>query len=287
MSKNHARTCVERMRYRDYLQAKLNVPLSEGTKLPSGFQMVGHVALVHLDHRFWQYAEQVGELTIEYNRRIRSVAARCGPTKGVTRKPAYRLVAGDPDTVTTLTEGGIKFSLDPLLVTFSRGNRQERLRVSSVVRQGEVVVDMFACVGQFALPVAKAKSSQVFAIEIDPVAYGFLLQNVRLNNLDNKLVPILGDCREVHPVGVADRVIMGYLHDTFMFLPAAFETLSKAGGMIHMHVATPMKNIASLKEMIASEAAERGFRANIVVRRVKTYSPGVEHIAFDIHAAPN
>lgn len=275
------------MRYRNYLQTKLDGASLDGIKLPAGFQIVGHVALVHLDEGLWQYAGQIGELTMEYNRKVKSVAIRCGPTEGVTRKPAYKVVAGDLNTVTTFTEAGIRFMLDPLVVTFSRGNRQERMRLSSIVRHGETVVDMFACVGQFALPVAIGKSARVFAIEIDPIAYNFLLRNIELNKLESKVVPILGDCREVHPLAVADRVIMGYLHDTTAYLPAALETLSRKGGTVHMHIASPLKAITSLRDVISSKAAEKGFRANTVARKIKTYSPGVEHLAFDIRLMPS
>jgi tRNA wybutosine-synthesizing protein 2 len=224
---------------------------------------------------------------MEYDRRVKSVAIRRGPTEGVTRKPAYEVVAGDLNTVTTFTEAGIKFVLDPLAVTFSRGNREERMRISSIVRSGETVVDMFACVGQFALPAAIGKSSRVFAIEIDQVAYTFLLRNIELNKLENKVVAILGDCRDVQPVDVADMVVMGYLHNTFAYLPAALDTLSKKGGMIHMHIACPVRSVPSLREMISSEAAEKGFDTQTVARRIKTYAPGIEHLAFDIKATPN
>ena len=161
------------------------------------------------------------------------------------------------------------------------------MRLSSIVRLGEIVVDMFACVGQFALPIAIGESSRVFAIEIDPIAYDFLLRNIELNKLESKVVAILGDCRDVHPLAVADRVIMGYLHDTSAYLPAALETLSRKGGTVHMHIASPLKAIASLRDVISSKAAEKGFRANTVARRIKTYSPGVEHLAFDIRLMPS
>jgi tRNA wybutosine-synthesizing protein 2 len=274
------------MRYRDYLKTRRNGLIPESVELPAGYQLVGHVALLRLNERLWEYANQIGTWTIEYDSRIRSVAVKTGPTEGVTRKPAYRVVAGDLNTVTTHTEGGIKFRLDPLLVTFSRGNRQERMRLSAIVDNEEVVVDMFACVGQFSLPMAVAKSSRVFAIEIDSIAYGFLVENVKLNRVEKKVVTLLGDCREVRPLAVADRVVMGYLHDTFLYLPAALETLSDRGGIIHMHIASPKKSIAHLEELISAKAAERGFRVTTVVRKIKTYSPGVDHLVFDIRAIP-
>lgn len=275
------------MQYRDYLRTRLKGLIPDKAALPDGFHLVGHVALLHLDSSLLDYAHLIGSATLGYDGRIKSVAVRSGPTEGVLRIPTYVLVAGEPNTVTTHVEGGVKYRLDPLIVTFSGGNRCERIRLRSVVSPGEIVVDMFACVGQFALPIATGKSSQVFAIEINPVAYGYLLENIRLNRVENKVVALLGDCREVHPSRVADRVVMGYLHNTLLYLPAALETLSAKGGIIHMHMAAPTSEAASIESGISYEARHSGFMTQTVVRRIKSYSPGVNHMVFDIRATPD
>jgi len=274
------------MQYRDYLRTRLKGLIPDGAALPNGFNLVGHVALLHLDSSLSEFAHLIGSATLGYDWRIRSVAVRLGPTEGVFRIPAYAVVAGEPNTLTTHIEGGVKYRFDPLVVTFSGGNRRERIRLRSAVSPGEIVVDMFACVGQFALPIAAGKSSQVFAIEVNPVAYGYLLDNIRLNKVENKVVALLGDCREVHPSRMADRVVMGYLHNTLLYLPAALETLSAKGGIIHMHMAAPTSETVSIASRIGSEAHHNGFMTQTIVRRIKTYSPGVEHMVFDIRATP-
>jgi tRNA wybutosine-synthesizing protein 2 len=272
------------MRYRDFLRSKLSGIVSNDFILPSGFHLVGHVALVHLDFETMRYAPLIGEKTLEYDKRIMSVAVRTGPTEGTTRLPSYELVAGDGNTVTTLIEGGVKFRLDPLRLTFSGGNRKERSRLSKLVKDDEVVVDMFSCVGQFALHIAKSAKVEVTAIEINPEAYQFLLENIKLNEMEDRVIALLGDCREVHPKRTASRIVMGYLHNTIEYLPFALETIVEDGGFIHMHMNTPESKLTDIMAKIEQVCRNYGYSSTASVHHVKNYSPGMGHYVFDIAA---
>lgn len=270
------------MRYREFLRSRLDGVVSTEVVLPSGFHLVGHVALLHLDFDTMKYASEIGEKTLEFDQRIQSVAVRTGPTKGATRLPSYELVAGSSNTITTHIEDGVMFRLDPLHLTFSGGNRRERMRLSDLVQDGEKVVDMFSCVGQFALHIAKAADLDVTAIEINPDAYQFLVENITLNSLDDKVHAILGDCREVHPKKKADRVVMGYLHNTIEYLPSALDTLADEGGVIHMHMNVPEPGLANITMSIYRICNDHGYSSEISKKHVKNYSPGVGHYVFDI-----
>ncbi len=270
------------MRYRDFLRSRLSGIVSGEVTLPTGFHLVGHVALVHVDFDAMEYASVIGEKTLEYDQRILSVAVRTGPTAGVTRLPSYELVTGDCNTITTHIENGVKYRLDPLRLTFSGGNKGERMRLSRIVNDGERIIDMFSCVGQFALQIAKSASVEVTAIEINKDAYGFLLENIKLNNLEEKVTALLGDCREVHPKRSANRIIMGYLHDTIEFLPFALEALVEDGGVIHMHMNVPDSGLEDVKISIGKTCKDYGYSSTINALHVKNYSPGIEHYVFDI-----
>lgn len=270
------------MRYRNFLKSRLVGDIPDDLPLPSGFHLVGHVALVHLDFELMDYADKIGAMTLEYDSRVKSVAVRTGPTKGPTRKPCYSLVAGDSNTITTHIESGVKFKLDPLRLTFSGGNKAERIRVARLVTPGEKVVDMFSCVGQFALHIAKAADVKVTAIEINPEAFDFLIKNIELNRLTKRVTAVLGDCCDVHPIREANRVVMGYLHDTISYLPAAFDTLVDTGGIIHMHLSIPESEIEHTVMLINEKCSDYGFQSKTDVLRVKNYSPGIEHFVFDI-----
>ena len=271
------------MRYRNFLRSELDGIVSNDFVLPSGFHLVGHVALVHLDFDTMKYASLIGEKTLEYDQRIMSVAVRTGPTEGTTRLPSYELVAGIGNTVTTHIEGGVKFRLNPLRLTFSGGNRKERMRLSKLVRDGENVVDMFSCVGQFALHMAKSADTEITAIEINQDAFQFLVENIRLNGLEDRVTALLGDCRKVHPKRAANRVVMGYLHDTIDYLPFALETLVEDGGVIHMHMNIPESESAEVMMDIEQICRNHGYSSTTSMRHVKNYSPGIGHYVFDIN----
>ena len=275
------------MRYRDFLKAQLKNQLPEDIQLPSGFHVVGHVALVHLNSSLREYASIIGEATISFDDRIKSVAIRAGPTRGEKRRPFYEVVAGDCNTVTTHIENGVQFKLDPIRITFSGGNKRERINIANQVKPSERVVDMFSCVGQFALQIAKSTDALVTAIEINPEAYQFLLENIQINNLDGRVTAILGDCREVHPVNYANRIIMGYLHNTDLYLPHALDTLIQEGGVIHLHMSIQKDILEDTISGIREICSGKGFKSQIQVRKIKNYSPGVDHVVFDIDVVPN
>ena len=272
------------MRYSEFLRSKLSDVLSSDIVLPSGFHLVGHVALVHLTLDALEYASIIGEKTLEYDQRILSVAVKTGPTEGVRRLPSYELVAGNRNTITTHVEDGVKFRLDPLRLTFSGGNRRERTRLSKLVKDEEIVVDMFSCVGQFALHIAKKTNAEVTAIEINPDAYQFLLENIKLNGLENRVTAILGDCREYHPKKIANRIVMGYLHNTIEYLPFALETILEDEGVIHMHMNVPKSELTNTIEEIEQVCRNYGYSSTTSVQHVKNYSPGMGHYVFDIAA---
>jgi tRNA wybutosine-synthesizing protein 2 len=275
------------MRYREFLKTHLKNKLPEGIQLPSGFHVVGHVALVHLNSSLHEYASIIGEATLLFDNRIKSVAIRTGPTSGEKRRPLYEIVAGDCNTVTTHIENGVQFKLDPLRITFSGGNKRERINIANQVKPGEKVVDMFSCVGQFALQIAKSAGALVTAIEINPEAYQFLLENIRLNNLENRVTAMLGDCRKVHPVNYANRIIMGYLHNTDLYLPHALESLIQEGGVIHLHKSIQKDILKDTLSEIRGICASNGFKSQIQARKIKNYSPTVEHVVFDIDLVPD
>lgn len=272
------------MKYKEFLESKLSHLVPVGFRLPSGYDLVGHVVLLHTQSDDPGYLSALGNATLDFEKRARSVAVRSGPTASVSRTPSYQLIAGECITETIHIENGVQFKLDPMRITFSGGNRGERIRVKSQVRPGEVIVDMFACVGQFALHACMQDDVAVTAIEINDTAFGYLVENVGLNGVEDKFQPILGDCRRRHPVGVADRIYMGFLHDTILYLPHALETLAESGGTIHMHMAHPVAEVGRNTHRIVGVCLEYGFACQVATRRVKWYSPGIAHIVYDIIA---
>ncbi len=254
--------------------------------LPKGFERIGHVAIVSIPFELRHRLDDVARALLRI-KGIRTVALREGVISGRKRRPNIRVVGGEPTTETVHKENGCNFKLDVAKVMFSSGNLYERARLPKLIADGEVVVDLFAGVGQFTIPIAKhAKPRKVYSIEVNPIAYGYLLQNVRMNYVGHIVEPLMGDCLEVAPRGVADRVIMGLLHVTHRYLPLALEVLRPTGGIIHYHESVPSKIRFERPVKRLLEVAF-GRKIRILQKRVvKRYAPGVDHIVVDAKVEP-
>jgi len=214
--------------------------------------------------------------------RCRTVLEDVGGITGVKRKPLVKHIYGDRNAETIHVENKIKFMFDASKIMFSSGNVDERIRMAYVGNEGEVVVDMFAGIGYFSIPMAVYSKTKVYACEINDVAYSYLKKNIKLNNVENNVRALYGDCREVAPRNVADRVIMGYFKSK-KFLPYAMEVL-KGEGVIHYHTTCPKSSFPDepFKE-VRKATLDFGKNAELIFHKnVKSYAPGIIHGVIDV-----
>jgi tRNA wybutosine-synthesizing protein 2 len=284
---------------------------------PGSWAVIGSVILVTVPENCVDEADVAGAL-LELHGEADSVLADEGIANdgaaGTHREPRTRLLAGGPSTETIHTEHGTRYGLDPATVMFSPGNQAERTRMGEVVSAGqsatdessgsprdadEHVFDMFAGIGYFTLPMARA-GARVTATELNPTAFRYLLENAVLNDVADRVDAYMTDCRTLADEIDADRVVMGYYgqadgaavaegesHGTrtdeaHEFLDDALEALVP-GGVVHYHEATPESLLWERPLGRLGRAAERAGRDLDVLekRRVKSHSAGVAHIVVD------
>ena len=246
-------------------------------KLPKTYELVGNILIIHIPEDLSEWKKEIGKIYLKNFPRAKTVLKK-GRISGEYRKPEFEYLAGD-GTETVHTENKIKFKLDLNKVMFSSGNIEERQRMSRIVNKNEKVIDMFAGIGYFSIPVAYHSRAYVTAIEKNPQAFHYLKENIKLNRVGDLVNPLNMDCREF--TGKGDRVIMGYIQKTNEFLEKAFEIV-KRGGIIHYHQTVVEK---LYPEAIYSEidSVNRDYEV-IGIRKVKKFSPGVWHIVADIKA---
>lgn len=120
----------------------------------NGWEMVGDVMVVKLlDDYTIEEKRLIGETILLYHPKARTVVNRIN-ILDVYRKPEAEVIAG-AHSETILVENGCRYRIDPTRVMFSFGNKEERKRMAGISDRDEVVVDMFSCVGQFSIPIAK------------------------------------------------------------------------------------------------------------------------------------
>ena len=131
------------------------------------------------------------------------------------------------------------FAVDVGKCYFSPRLMGEHSRVAGLVCIGETVVNMFAGVGCFSVIIAKkVDQTKVFSIDVNPVAVQYMKENIRINRVDNKVIPLLGDSKEIIEAelqGKADRVLMPLPELALQYLPSAVSALKKEGGWIHYY----------------------------------------------------
>lgn len=263
----------------EIISSKLDIPAPAKEKLPRRWELIGDVLVLKLDPSLMEYENDVAEA---YARVLgaKTVLEDVGGIGGEFREPKFRPLLGS-ETTTVHKENGVLFKLDVMRVMFSSGNIHERMRMARICKPDETVVDMFAGIGYFSLPIAvHSKPRKVYACEINTAAFSYLEENIHLNRV-HYVEPLLGDCKDIAPEGVADRVIMGYLWGK-KYLGKAMRVVGEKG-IIHYHEACHKDEMAERPIRILKEGAhEEGRRvASAVVRRIKSYSPNVYHVVVD------
>lgn len=248
--------------------------------LPKGWYILGKIVIVKIPPQLEHLKHRIGEALLSMYPRCKTVL-RDTRIEGQLRQPVREILAGS-DTKTVHRENGVLFRLDAMRIMFSQGNLRERMRMALLGRD-EQVVDMFAGIGYFTLPMAvHSKPRHIMAIELNPESFSYLKENIRLNHVENIVQPILGDCSEMTPEGEADRVVMGYVGTTDRYLKTGIEAL-RPGGVLHYHQTVPswLYPSAAVKDVVeAAKALDR--RADVLgCTKVKKYSPGVVHAVVD------
>ena len=119
---------------------------------------------------------------------------KLGQIHGQKREPEVEMIYGE-GTETIHKENYCKFKFDVSRIMWSKGNTGERLRMSKIPEDNETIIDMFAGIGYFTIPMAvHSNPKKIFSIEINPVSYDYLCENIKLNKVENTVEPILGDC---------------------------------------------------------------------------------------------
>ena len=163
---------------------------------------------------------------------------------------------------------------------WSQGNKDERIRLIKTVKPKETIVDMFSGIGYFSIFLAKyCKPEKIYAIDINPKAIEYLRKNIWLNDVENRIEILQGDCRKFSKIleNTADRIIMGYLFKTEKFLLHAIK-IAKNNAIIHFHRTVKEEEIDKIKEKL-----KKNFNVKVLrTKKVKSYAPKIWHVVFDL-----
>lgn len=265
----------------DYRQL-VDVPEDVRPLLPSSYDTIGTIAVVKMDERAGEYAKEIGQAILATQKSLKTVCLDKGVVEEY-RTRNIRVVAGEKTTETLHREYGMTYKVDISKAFFSPRLATEREAVARQVKEGDVVIDMFAGIGPFSIMIAKSRRPRaVYSIDLNPDAVELMKENIRLNRVSN-VTPILGDARKaVEGMEKADHIVMNLPHSGREFVDSALEAL-KPGGIIHYYEILEEPDVQGAIDFIADAARRHGrVMKELARRKVKSYSPTMTFYGFDL-----
>lgn len=218
---------------------KDKLPPEELALVYKSYDVIGDVAVIRVPERLFPLSGTIAEALVMQHRHVKAVWRQSSPVSGDFRLRELEWVAGEKKSETVHTEHGCLFKVDVKECYFSPRLGFERLRIANLVGDGEVVVNMFAGVGCYSITIAKhSRVARVYSIDINPVAVRYMRENVLLNKVVGKVVPVEGDAEmsiKNGLRGVADRVLMPLPERAFQYLHSALSAVKPEGGWVHYY----------------------------------------------------
>ena len=256
------------------------------------YDIVGDIAVIRVPESLRQQRKLIAEAIMNTHREVKSVWMQASSVAGDYRLRSLRFILGEKTTETIYKEHGCVYKTDLKKAYFSPRLSYERLRIAALIQPGETVLNMFAGVGCYSIALAKhSEPMKVYSVDINPCAFKYLQENIRLNRVEKNVVAIKGDAKQVTEQAlqnVADRVLMPLPEKAYEYLDCALLALKPTGGWIHYYDFEHANKNDDPVEKAAKKVSEKlcrlctDFKVNFG-RIVRPIGPGWYQIVLDIH----
>uniref|UniRef100_A0A251TPV0 tRNA (guanine(37)-N1)-methyltransferase n=1 Tax=Helianthus annuus TaxID=4232 RepID=A0A251TPV0_HELAN len=164
--------------------------LPPGLEVPSSFETIrisSHIAHLNIPDELLPYKDVIAKVIYDKNHpRIQTVVNKVGSIANEFRVPKFEILAGKPDMATEVKQYGATFKLDYGLVYWNSRLEHEHIRLVNKFDQGDIICDMFAGIGPFAIPAAQ-KGCFVYANDLNPDSVRYLKINADVNKANNNI----------------------------------------------------------------------------------------------------
>ena len=209
----------------------------ESEELFSAFDQIGDIIVIRIPDSLLAKKKVIGETLLAKVSTANSVFYQSSDVSGDFRTRSLELLAGENKTETEYKEFGCKFFVDVEKAFFSPRLSTERERIAEIVKDGEIVINMFGGVGMFSILAAKNKKCTVYNIDINPVASQLCEKNISINKLAGQVISLNGDASHIVNDQLreeGDRTLMLLPERSDEFLESAI-LATKDGGIIHYY----------------------------------------------------
>lgn len=157
--------------------------LPAGVTVPTGYESVGHVVHLNLRSEQLAYRHLIGQVLLDkLGPRVRTVVNKPSEIQSRFRTTPLELIAGEADFHVSVQHGDARLAFDYSKVYWSSRLHTEHERMAAAFRRGELVWDLCAGVGPFAVLAAR-RGVDVLANDLNPDACAAMRHNAHLNRV--------------------------------------------------------------------------------------------------------
>ncbi|XP_067654920.1 tRNA (guanine(37)-N1)-methyltransferase-like [Haliotis asinina] len=164
------------------VQDILRAVIPASTDSVTSFSVIGHIAHLNLKPEVHPYKKLIGQVICDKLPNISTVVNKLDVIDNTFRNFNMELLAGEDNYVTQVRENGCIYEFDFSKVYWNPRLSTEHGTMIKQLQQGDIVYDMFAGVGPFAIPAAR-RGIVVKANDLNPDSYSSLQGNISLNKI--------------------------------------------------------------------------------------------------------
>jgi tRNA (guanine37-N1)-methyltransferase len=173
------------------------LPEAEQDEIPSGFSIVGHVAHLNLREQYLPYKSLIAQVLLDKNPSVTTVINKIDDvgSENEYRTFQYEVLAGPDDLNVEVKEEDCTFKFDYAKVYWNPRLHGEHKRLVTQFNEGDVVCDVMAGIGPFAVPAGR-KRVFVWANDLNPDSYSALTTAITKNKVSTFVKPFNEDGRK-------------------------------------------------------------------------------------------
>jgi tRNA (guanine37-N1)-methyltransferase len=210
---------------------------SEVSEVYSSFDIIGDIAIIKIPDSLLQRRKTIGDILLSNIPNLKTIFLQNTAVNGEYRLRGLELISGEDKYVTIYKEHGCRFFVNVASSYFSPRLSTERYRISNLVSPNETILNIFAGIGTFSIIIAKKLPVLIYNIDSNLDAYILSNINSKLNNVQNRVISIHGNARDVllsdEFFEKADRILMPLPEKAFEYVDVSVNCLKPSGGYIH------------------------------------------------------
>lgn len=148
----------------------------------TGFSTVGHILHLNLKDDVMDFKYIIGQVLLDKVSMAKTIVNKTNIIDNTYRNFAMEVITGEPNFMTLTKENGFSYEFDFSKVYWNPRLGTEHQRIVNTLQSGDIVYDVFAGVGPFAVPAARKKCI-VFANDLNPDSFKWLQHNMKLNKV--------------------------------------------------------------------------------------------------------